>query len=250
MKVHRINLAHAQYVVAQLLEAVIDAAEPKLKLAKLEGDAAFFFAEVSESVSLQAYVDRIGDIVFAFRERRAELDIDRLCTCDGCVQASQLRIKFVAHEGEVAYQKIKRHVELAGMDVIVVHRLLKNEVPLEEYVLYTDSIAGRVDVALQSKARPIEHDLEGIGRTSGHYVEVEALAPTRERARSSSGVRRFRAWLKMTWRALPYMLGLRTPCAGFGNLGTIGELPPALRPGAPAALPGASRVAPPNESAG
>ena len=41
MKVHRINLAHAQYVVAQLLEAVIDGAT-ELELSKLEGDAAFF----------------------------------------------------------------------------------------------------------------------------------------------------------------------------------------------------------------
>ena len=44
MKVHRINLAHAQYVVGRLLEAVIDAARPRFKLAKLEGDAAFFYA--------------------------------------------------------------------------------------------------------------------------------------------------------------------------------------------------------------
>jgi hypothetical protein len=34
MKVHRINLAHAQYVVAQLLESVIDAAGRQLKLAR------------------------------------------------------------------------------------------------------------------------------------------------------------------------------------------------------------------------
>ena len=44
MRVHRVNLAHAQYVVAQLLEAVIDGAESRLELAKLEGDAAFFYA--------------------------------------------------------------------------------------------------------------------------------------------------------------------------------------------------------------
>ena len=46
MKVHRINLAHAQHIVARLLEAVIDGAGRKLMLAKLEGDAAFFYAEM------------------------------------------------------------------------------------------------------------------------------------------------------------------------------------------------------------
>jgi hypothetical protein len=42
MKFHRASLAHAQDIVAQPLEAVIDAA-PGLTLAKLEGDAAFFY---------------------------------------------------------------------------------------------------------------------------------------------------------------------------------------------------------------
>jgi 3-oxoacyl-[acyl-carrier protein] reductase len=43
MKFHRASLAHAQDIVAQLLEAVIDASHPGLTLAKLEGDAAFFY---------------------------------------------------------------------------------------------------------------------------------------------------------------------------------------------------------------
>ena len=38
MSVHRVNLAHAQDVVAQLLESVIDGAGRALGLAQLEGD--------------------------------------------------------------------------------------------------------------------------------------------------------------------------------------------------------------------
>jgi Protein of unknown function (DUF2652) len=58
----------------------------------------------------------------AFVTRRRELEIDRLCSCDGCVQASQLTLKFVSHVGDVAFQKVKRMTELAGVDVIFVHR--------------------------------------------------------------------------------------------------------------------------------
>ena len=43
MKAHKKSLAHAQDVVARLLEAVIDAA-PNLTLLEIEGDAAFFYA--------------------------------------------------------------------------------------------------------------------------------------------------------------------------------------------------------------
>ena len=62
-----------------------------------------------------------------------------MCTCDGCTQAGELKLKFVAHVGEVAFQKVKRYTELAGVDVILVHRLLKNSVPIPEYVLMTDA---------------------------------------------------------------------------------------------------------------
>ena len=36
----------------------------------------------------------------------------------------------VAHDGEVAFQRVKHLTELAGMDVILVHRMLKNDVPV------------------------------------------------------------------------------------------------------------------------
>src|SRR5438046_10384028 len=42
MKFHYMSLVHAQEIVAKLLEAIIDGA-PALRLAKLEGDAAFFY---------------------------------------------------------------------------------------------------------------------------------------------------------------------------------------------------------------
>ena len=109
MKVHRINLSHAQYVVAQLLEAVIDAAEPRFKLAKLEGDAAFFYALANKGDhDLTALGEQVAAIRQRFLRRRRELEIDRMCSCDGCVQASQLTLKFVSHVGEVAFQKVKK----------------------------------------------------------------------------------------------------------------------------------------------
>src|SRR5262245_8735304 len=84
MKVHRWNLAHAQDAVARLLEAIIDAAKP-LTLSKLEGDAAFFYAEAKgpKSPALQRLVSNIRH---AFLSRRRQLALDRMCTCEGCTQ--------------------------------------------------------------------------------------------------------------------------------------------------------------------
>jgi hypothetical protein len=43
--------------------------------------------------------------------------------------------KLVGHLGEAAAQRIKNLTELAGVDVILVHRMLKNDVPVPEYML-------------------------------------------------------------------------------------------------------------------
>src|SRR3954470_13452427 len=94
MKVHRINLAHAQDVVAQLLEAVLDGAPGPLKLAKLEGDAAFFYAPLAGGAGeLAAVADHVTAIRRAFLHRQEEMELERVCTCEGCTGAKQLKLK-------------------------------------------------------------------------------------------------------------------------------------------------------------
>ncbi len=227
MRVHRINLAHAQYVVAQLLEAVIDGAEPRLKLAKLEGDAAFFYALVPEGKKndeVAAFADIVASIRRSFLGRRMELETDRLCTCDSCVQAGQLNLKFVAHVGEVAFQKVKRYTELAGVDVILVHRLLKNSVPVPEYVLMSEAVYSKVE-EFSAFGRSLTDELEGLEQVPTFYVDLFEIAREQPNTLEPSFLRKLLAWAKMTLRSLPYFVGLRKSCDGFRNLDGIGSTP-------------------------
>lgn len=233
MKVHRINLAHAQYVVARLLEAVIDGAGRKLKLAKLEGDAAFFYANapVDAEDAKRAFVE----IRKSFLRRRDELTINRLCSCDGCTQAGDLKLKFVAHEGEVAFQKVKRYTELAGVDVILVHRLLKNSVPVSEYVLMSDALHQTLAPALKQDAIAIDEDLEGLGTTKTHYLELDSFVGTHEVDVKPSFFGKLFGWLRMTLQSIPYFLGAKKSCDGFRNMDEI--LPPPTPHVRPSDLP-------------
>jgi len=45
------------------------------------------------------------------------------------------------HRGEGSFHKIKEREKIFGTDVILVHRLLKNNIPEREYLLVTDSIS-------------------------------------------------------------------------------------------------------------
>lgn len=212
LTVHRINLAHAQDVVARLLESVIDGAKV-LKVSKLEGDAVLFFAWEKDKPKL---ADELKGIRNAFERKKQQMIIERLCSCEGCTQVSDLTLKFVAHAGEVAAQKVKSFTEIAGLDVILVHRLLKNHVPLREYVLGTNDVRAFLDPALP--LIDTTEDLEGIGPTPTFYLPLDALGPVDTTAATSSAPQRVFAWAGMTWRALPYMTGLKKACDGFKEM--------------------------------
>ena len=146
------SLVHAQDIVAKLLEAVIDAASPALRLAKLEGDAAFSICPAQRS-SIPRSSKKAAAIHRAFHSRIAALRTNTLCNCDGCQQAGDLKIKLVGHVGEVAMQKVKQLTELAGVDVILVHRMLKNDDAAAEYLLVTGPVYETWDPPLQGGRR-------------------------------------------------------------------------------------------------
>jgi len=224
MKQHRFSLAHAQDTIAQLLEAVIDAASG-FKLAKIEGDAAFFYL-VGED--FKAIPRKVSNIRRAFLARRQQLELDRMCSCEGCLQVRALTLKFVTHAGEVAFQKVKHLTELAGVDVILVHRMLKNEVPVREYVLMTSVVLEQLEPELRQRSRGIEHDFEGMGRTATHYFELDDFAAAPPEAVAPSLPRKLWNKLTMELRSLPYLLGLKEPCQDFRNVEIV-DAPGALK---------------------
>src|ERR1700758_2198922 len=211
---NRKHLAHAQQTVAGLLEAVIDAGKG-LKLAKLEGDAAFFWEPGGDAKALVC--DRLSRMRQSFIARRERFKRDVKCECASCEQLDRLSLKFVVHQGEVAEQRIKRHVELVGVDVILVHRMLKNSVPVVEYVLMTDPVAACLDESTRCLCKPLVHHFDGIGETSTHYIDL-ATSATVPAVPERSFLGRFGANWKFELSAVPFLLGIKKPAEGFRHL--------------------------------
>jgi hypothetical protein len=122
-----VELDHAQDILADLIGAVVTALRPNFRLAKLEGDAAFTFA-TAETVDGSMLLDTIERCYFGFRRRRRDVRQATSCECNACLQIPDLDLKFVVHHGAAIHQKVAGRQELVGSDVIVAHRLLKNEV--------------------------------------------------------------------------------------------------------------------------
>ena len=218
MKMHDTSLVHAQQIIADLLEAVIDAAGSSLKLAKLEGDAAFFYAPADGKSASASIDERAAAIYRAFHARAQDIKTNTLCPCDGCQQAGNLKIKLVGHAGGVAVQKVKRLTELAGVDVIVVHRMLKNSVPVSEYLLVTKPVHALLGDGLRARAAAFDLDLDGIGKTPAWYVDLAQCVRPLPPAQKRSLLARIGGFLRFEMRNLPYTLRLRKACAGFRNV--------------------------------
>jgi hypothetical protein len=132
---------------------------PPFGLAKLEGDAAFVHLDVDE-LDGSLVQDTIDTTYVTFRRRLRDIEGATTCTCNACLRIPALDLKVVAHVGEVGRSSIAGHEELVGADVILVHRLLKNDVTshgFAAYALFTNDFVRRAGI-----------DPGGVGLTEHH----------------------------------------------------------------------------------
>jgi len=178
LRLHRLNTAHAQLVITELLESIIDATMPPLKVSKVEGDAVLFYAMDIENALAQSQLAKAASaqlisLFRAFYQKVNELSALNLCFCDACRNVYSLRMKLIMHIGEVFIHRVKTFEEISGTDVILTHRLLKNSVPSNEYVLMTAEAYSRVGEFHQLKPEMRKENCEGIGK-----VDVVVFYPT------------------------------------------------------------------------
>jgi uncharacterized protein YndB with AHSA1/START domain len=137
-----VELDHAHDILADLIGTVVTALRPTFRLAKLEGDAAFVIAPAGK-LDGSLLLDAVERCYFGFRRRRRDVSQATSCPCNACTRIPDLNLKFVVHDGMVMRQRMAGREELVGSDVIVVHRLLKNEVTerlgIGAYALLTQS---------------------------------------------------------------------------------------------------------------
>jgi len=210
MRLHRLSLGHAQENTARLLEAMIDAA-PRLELVGLEGDAAFLYVPEPEDEEVAASITAVAASIHrAFHTEQSRISKLTLCPCDACHQVGQLTVKVVAHLGEVIEQTVRGHTTVAGPDVILVHRMLKNSVPVSEYLLMTDPVLERCDDHVRSAAVAIEEELEGLGAERLHYLDIDTFAEQPEQPKKTIP-RQLALTGGQVIRGLPYLVGLKKP---------------------------------------
>ena len=133
------EVEHSQHVFAELLEILIDANVNEFQLAEVEGDALFFFKE-EEIPSLEKLLAQVETMFTAFYGHLKLLEKNRICPCHACASAPELDLKIIAHCGELQFISIKGDRKPFGSQVIEVHRMMKNSIDSENYVLLSKEL--------------------------------------------------------------------------------------------------------------
>ena len=141
------EVAHSQHVIAELLEVLIEANTEELKLAEVEGDALFFYRE-GELLSQEKLLAQIETMFTAFKGHLKLLEKNRICPCNACATAPKLELKIVAHCGDIEFLEVQGNRKPFGKQVIEAHRLLKNSVESDNYVLISKELSSDIGLPI------------------------------------------------------------------------------------------------------
>jgi hypothetical protein len=163
----------APLIAGDLVQTIVDQFAGDYELAGLEGDAVFVSAPLDGATGASVLAG-IARCYGAFQRRIESVRQATTCTCKACQLAPDLDLKFFVHVGTAVRQQIAGRDELAGRDVILVHRLLKDSGPatagLRSYALITDAAV---------EALRIEPEASGLlpsRQAYEHFGEITAYA--------------------------------------------------------------------------
>ncbi|MBQ4820545.1 DUF2652 domain-containing protein [Aquimarina sp. MMG016] len=170
-------------VIPSLLNKVIYANKLDLRVSEIEGDAILFY----KTGRLPTFAELVYQCRLFYTEFYEQLKILRKKykhKKGGNKIPEILGLKIVLHYGkQISAVPIGKNIKLMGEDVIIAHRLLKNKIPIEEYILLSE------DLLSEYKEDTIErnfgwgelHDRETeyqhIGEVNYSYID---LAPVLE----------------------------------------------------------------------
>ncbi len=143
------ELEHAQAIVEELTKLILHHIQPPFKLVKLQGDAVLYYAPAEMLPEAERLLEHIEACYCDFISHILKIQRLSNCQCQACSAMHTLDLKFFVHYGEYMIQKLPGTAEdIAGRDVIILHRLLKNSVTekmgLRGYVLLTAACLERI----------------------------------------------------------------------------------------------------------
>lgn len=169
------ELAHANGILSDLLQIIVEHFGTLLTISKLEGDAVFAYAPESNLPRGELLLELIESTYAAFRDRQMAIKRQTTCECNACRRIPDLDLKLLTHYGDYLRQDVGGIPELLGSDVNLVHRLLKNHVSettgWRAYMLFTANSLAHLGVSFPEAHAQIE-TYEHLGDVQTYSVDL------------------------------------------------------------------------------
>lgn len=169
-------------VIPSLLNKIIYSNEIELKISEIEGDAILFY----RPGSLPTFEQLMAQCRYFYTEFYGQMNMLRKKydkNDDAKKIPEILGLKIILHHGaEVATVPVGNHVKLMGEDVIIAHRLLKNNIASDEYILVSRSLInfyGEQNIIRKFDWGELKEDhisVEHLGKI--HFGYFELIPPT------------------------------------------------------------------------
>lgn len=168
--VQQTEVDHSWSILHELLDTMVRSLAGRMDVSQVEGDAILFITGLSAPEVITA----LEGTFVAFHRRLRDMHAVTTCPCNACANIGILKLKFVVHHGKFSRQRLGNVEQLHGPDVIIPHRLLKNDVPSKEYLLVTDAVLQLLPESDRQRFHPHTEEFD-VGRIPCAYVEIADL---------------------------------------------------------------------------
>ncbi|MGC1205004.1 MAG: DUF2652 domain-containing protein [Flavobacteriaceae bacterium] len=149
-------------MIPSLLNNIIYSNEIELRVSEIEGDAVLFYKELD-----------------LLKEKYTKEDNSHKIP-------KTLGLKIILHFGsDVDTVQIEKHIKLIGEDVIIAHKLLKNNIPKDEYLLLSENLLKQFDLTnldndiYWTSLKKGENVYEHLGEINYTYIDLEPLVKSK-----------------------------------------------------------------------
>lgn len=138
------ELEHGSHLISDFLETIIQNVDENFEISEIEGDAVLLYRK-GNVPSKQEVLDLCMKMFHAFHYKRKMIQKLAICPCGACQSLINLSLKFITHYGSLLEIKVDRFTKASGLDMIIAHRIMKNSVPSNEYILLTENFLKKVN---------------------------------------------------------------------------------------------------------
>ncbi len=209
-------LHHAQVIISELIRTLLDEVKMPLKIAEIEGDAVFLYAVKEGNPQAWEKARRtigwtLENFSEVFYKKLDKLVMASPCGCGACHNMEHLKIKVVAHSGKAIINTIDRFLKISGVDTIIAHRLLKNTVPSDDYILVTKSAFEDLQFSNAHCFTPHQEKYEDVGTIEAFVCLTREGVVSAPKAKPSFAISDIPMYVRASVELLLLKLGLMKP---------------------------------------